>query len=96
MLSNDKSVLVVSHAGAGCILETLRKQKPLFVVINERLMHNHQIEIAKPLAESQYLFFSNVKNFVSSLDKCDVSTLKVYPQPNYKAFPNLVNQEMGI
>lgn len=91
-----KSVLVISHAGAGCILETLHKKKPLFVVVNERLMNNHQVEIAKPLAKAQYLYYSNVSKFISTLDKCDITKLKPYPQPNYFAFSNLVNQEMGI
>ncbi|PRP79515.1 asparagine-linked glycosylation protein [Planoprotostelium fungivorum] len=40
-----RSSLVVGHAGAGTILETLAHRKPLIVVPNESLMNNHQIQI---------------------------------------------------
>lgn len=41
-----KCDLVISHAGTGSIMDVLRLSKPLFVVHNEKLMHNHQLEIA--------------------------------------------------
>ena len=43
--------LVISHAGAGSVFETLRSVTPLLVVVNERLMDNHQVELAEELAE---------------------------------------------
>ncbi|XP_029411885.1 putative bifunctional UDP-N-acetylglucosamine transferase and deubiquitinase ALG13 isoform X4 [Nannospalax galili] len=49
--------LVISHAGAGSCLETLEKGKPLVVVVNEKLMNNHQLELAKQLYKEGYLFY---------------------------------------
>ena len=34
--------LLISHAGAGSILEALRIRSRLLVVVNDKLMHNHQ------------------------------------------------------
>ncbi|GEQ71258.1 hypothetical protein JCM33374_g4939 [Metschnikowia sp. JCM 33374] len=47
--------LVVSHAGTGSILDTLRLQKPLIVVTNDSLMDNHQAETADQFASEGYL-----------------------------------------
>ena len=41
--------------GAGTILDTLRNHKQLIVVVNERLMGNHQHEIADVMAAEKYL-----------------------------------------
>merc|ERR1712096_56405 len=38
--------LVISHAGAGSVLEALEARKLLLVVINDSLMDNHQMELA--------------------------------------------------
>lgn len=91
------SSLVISHAGAGSILESLRMGKKLFVVNNDTLMHNHQLEICRPLAKDKYLYFSpNVKQFIDILSKSDYTKLVEYPPADYNAFPNLLNNEMGI
>lgn len=47
--------LVVSHGGTGSILDTLRLGKPLLVVANDLLMHNHQMEVAEQFDEEGYL-----------------------------------------
>ena len=92
----SKSYLIISHAGAGSILESLSLHKKLFVVINDTLMNNHQIEICRPLYNLKYLYYSNVKNLNNTLKQCDFSHLKPYPKPDYNAFPNIINLEMGI
>ncbi|XP_012500962.1 PREDICTED: putative bifunctional UDP-N-acetylglucosamine transferase and deubiquitinase ALG13 isoform X1 [Propithecus coquereli] len=53
----QKADLVISHAGAGSCLETLEKGKPIVVVINEKLMNNHQLELAKQLHKEGHLFY---------------------------------------
>jgi beta-1,4-N-acetylglucosaminyltransferase len=52
----SRSDLVISHAGAGSILESLRLFRPLLVVINTGLMHNHQLEVAQALERGHYLY----------------------------------------
>ena len=48
--------LIVSHAGAGTVMEALRMQKRLVVVINTLLMNNHQTELANAMAKRGHLF----------------------------------------
>ncbi len=45
----ERASLIISHAGAGCILEALSLRKPLVVVVNEGLMDNHQAQLAHEL-----------------------------------------------
>uniref|UniRef100_A0A8C9AFG3 UDP-N-acetylglucosamine transferase subunit ALG13 n=1 Tax=Prolemur simus TaxID=1328070 RepID=A0A8C9AFG3_PROSS len=62
----QKADLVISHAGAGSCLETLEKGKPIVVVINEKLMNNHQLELAKQLHKGGHLFYCTL----SLLSRC--------------------------
>lgn len=48
--------LILSHAGAGTVMEALRLRKKLVVVINTALMNNHQTELAGAMAERSHLF----------------------------------------
>ena len=92
-----KSSLVISHAGAGSILESLRLNKKLFVVNNDTLMHNHQMEICRPLAKEKYLYFSqSVADFITILRSSDFSKLVPYPSADYDAFPNALDELMGL
>ncbi|CAJ1966917.1 unnamed protein product [Cylindrotheca closterium] len=50
-----KADLIISHAGAGTVMEALRLQKKLIVVINTMLMNNHQEELAGAMAERGHL-----------------------------------------
>lgn len=52
----QKADLILSHAGAGTVMEALRLRKKLVVVINTLLMDNHQTELAGAMAERGTLF----------------------------------------
>ncbi|XP_021262132.1 putative bifunctional UDP-N-acetylglucosamine transferase and deubiquitinase ALG13 [Numida meleagris] len=71
--------LVISHAGAGSCLETLEEGKPLLVVINEKLMDNHQLELARQLCKDGHVLYCNCSTLVETLQSMDLSTLKPFP-----------------
>merc|ERR1712173_510190 len=50
--------MIISHAGAGSIIEGLSARKPLLVVINQTLMDNHQFEIAEEMAKRGHIQMS--------------------------------------
>jgi beta-1,4-N-acetylglucosaminyltransferase len=54
----ERASLVISHAGAGSILEAMRAEKQLLVVVNESLMGNHQVEVAKALCAGEFLTYT--------------------------------------
>eukprot|EP00536_Pseudo-nitzschia_multiseries_P007688 jgi/Psemu1/305141/fgenesh1_kg.183_\ len=51
----ERADLVLSHAGAGTVMEVLRMKKKLIVVINTDLMDNHQTELAGAMAVRDHL-----------------------------------------
>jgi beta-1,4-N-acetylglucosaminyltransferase len=68
------AALIISHAGAGSIMEALRLNKPLLVVINTSLMHNHQLEVARALEVDRYLYQCEPEQVVDVLSRANWST----------------------
>ncbi|XP_037264286.1 putative bifunctional UDP-N-acetylglucosamine transferase and deubiquitinase ALG13 [Falco rusticolus] len=88
--------LVVSHAGAGSCLEALGKEKPLVVVINEKLMNNHQLELAKQLHRDGHVFCCNCSTLVETLQSMDLSTLKPFPPGQPEKFALFLDKVVGF
>ncbi|NP_001084877.1 ALG13, UDP-N-acetylglucosaminyltransferase subunit-like L homeolog [Xenopus laevis] len=88
--------LVISHAGAGSCLETLGEGKPLIVVINEQLMSNHQIELAKQLYKDGHLFYCTCSTLGNTLQKMDLSSLKCFSPGRPENFATFLDKIVGI
>jgi len=46
--------LIISHGGAGSVLEAISLRKLLLVVVNDTLQDNHQVEIADAMTSRSY------------------------------------------
>ncbi|NXH18579.1 ALG13 transferase, partial [Bucco capensis] len=88
--------LVISHAGAGSCLETLEKGKPLIVVINEKLMNNHQLELAERLHKGGHVLYCNCSTLVETLQFMDLSKLKPFPPGQPDKFALFLDKIVGF
>lgn len=114
--------LIISHAGAGSVMEGLehcrsqnvdlsQKQnntketvnpeqyKKLVVVINDKLMNNHQCELAYALEKRNFLFVLAKPEFLLEQDKVDTIVKKFRPKSfeggNDASFGTVVDDFMG-
>ncbi|KAI5961237.1 ALG13 [Candida pseudojiufengensis] len=71
----ESSTLVISHAGTGSIIDTLKYKKPLIVIVNNKLMDNHQLEIAEEFEKLNYCLNLNVNDLVSEKFKILLSDI---------------------
>lgn len=91
----ERADLVVSHAGAGTILDTLRQGKPMIVVPNPTLLDDHQEELSSRLDALGYLTASAVDNLAATISAFDPSRLIPFPPFDGSRFRRLIDQEMG-
>ena len=88
--------LIISHAGAGSILDALGCGKKVLVVINEELMGNHQTELAEALAKEGYLYFCGVSSLLTSLKEMDFTNLIPFPHGEPEKFAAHLDQVLGF
>ncbi|XP_078402297.1 UDP-N-acetylglucosamine transferase subunit ALG13-like [Cetorhinus maximus] len=92
----QNAALVISHAGAGSCLETLEAGKPLIVVINEKLMNNHQLELAKQLHRDSHLVYCTCSTLSETLQKLDFTSLKPFPPGRPEKFSTFLDKILGF
>jgi len=63
------AALIISHAGSGSIIESLSRQKPLLVVVNDALMDNHQAELAGQLDADGHLHCTGCQGLLAALQQ---------------------------
>ncbi|CAO3659796.1 unnamed protein product [Umbelopsis ramanniana] len=91
-----ESDLIVSHAGSGSILESLRLHKQLIVVVNEKLLDNHQDELACALEKQGYLFRSTCRQISDTLKALKNKHFIPFPEQDPSKFVSFLNTEMGF
>jgi beta-1,4-N-acetylglucosaminyltransferase len=94
----NEADLLISHAGAGTIMEALRLQKRLVVVINTSLMDNHQTELAHAMAHRNHLFVvDNPANLQNVNTWNDLNAFVPIPHVvGENDFPILLNTHLGV
>ncbi|XP_055034415.2 UDP-N-acetylglucosamine transferase subunit ALG13 [Misgurnus anguillicaudatus] len=88
--------LVISHAGAGSCLEALGANKPLIVVVNDKLMDNHQLELAKQLQSDSHLIYCTCSTLPQTLKDMDLASLTTYMPGEPQKFGNFLDKAMGL
>ena len=58
----EKIDLIISHGGTGSIIDSLYLNKPLIIIINDKLMDNHQLEIAQQFKKLNYCIYYSIKD----------------------------------
>jgi len=78
-------------------MDILNNQKPGLIVINDTLMDNHQLELAKQLAAENYLYYCKVTDLDAQLATLDFEALKPYETKpeNLSKFVSAINQLMS-
>jgi len=88
----EDATFVISHGGAGSILEALGMEKPTIVVVNDRLMDNHQMELASSLASNNHVFTSTPSNLLEAMTSLSVDQLVPFPNPDITFFPSIIDE----
>lgn len=88
--------LVISHAGAGSCLEALGAGKPLLVVVNDKLMDNHQLELAKQLQADSHLLYCTCSTLPQTLRDMDLSALLLFLPGQPQKFASFLDKAVGL
>ena len=96
-LSDDmnNADLIISHCGAGSILEAVTLKKQLIVVVNTSLQDNHQAELAEALVEGSYCLSAYPENVIdifcqTMLEPLNGGQKKSFPINNPDLFTSIL------
>jgi beta-1,4-N-acetylglucosaminyltransferase len=95
----EAAELIISHCGAGSVLEATNLRKLLLLVVNPTLQGNHQDELASAMKAGNYCFTSTPTTLLSTLRQIEAngglraahSRLSPFPTSDPKSFPALVD-----
>lgn len=88
--------LIISHAGAGSCLEALGAGKPLLVVVNDKLMNNHQLELARQLHSDSHLLYCTCSTLSETLRSMDISVLLPFIPGQPQNFADFLDKALGV
>lgn len=92
----EKASLIISHAGAGSCLEALSVAKPLIVVVNQKLMGNHQLELAEKLHSEGHVYMCYPETLKTTIVDFRTTKLQKFPRNNPVAFSGYLEKLMGF
>jgi len=90
-----RASLVISHAGAGTILDCLAAGRRLVVVPNERLMANHQVQLGMALQKAGLLYCLKCGELADGLQRLDFGSLRRFPTATSPAFGRCLQRVLG-
>ncbi|KAL2917526.1 N-acetylglucosaminyldiphosphodolichol N-acetylglucosaminyltransferase catalytic subunit alg13 [Polyrhizophydium stewartii] len=92
-----RAARIVSHAGAGSVLEALDLHRPLLVVANPDLMDNHQQELATALQRLGVLVCADSPDdLVRVFESADFEALVPLGRPDPAAFSSIMLEAAGL
>merc|ERR1719329_158169 len=92
-----RASLMVSHAGAGSVLEALRGGRRLLVVVNPDLMDNHQLELAEAMKEPGHCSMAACpEELLENLREASERALTPYPPVDLGGFHRAMEAVCGV
>ncbi|XP_077428419.1 UDP-N-acetylglucosamine transferase subunit ALG13 [Vanacampus margaritifer] len=92
----EQADLIISHAGAGSCLEALGAGKALLVVVNDKLMDNHQLELARQLHVDLHLLYCTCPTLTETLRSMDLSVLQPFVPGQPQKFAHFMDKALGL
>lgn len=81
--------LIISHCGAGSILEAVKNGKDLIVVVNNTLQGNHQTELADAMSSAGYCTSTEPSAVIETLQAYSSSKERQDGEPSTKSISGI-------